>query len=634
MKSFKTESQQLLDLVINSIYTDHEVFLRELISNASDALDKARIARAEAGLPEAAGVIEVSFDAAARTLTVSDSGIGMDAGALEECLGTIAHSGTRRLRDTLAAPDAAAVIGQFGVGFYSAFMVADAVAVTSRALGSESAFRWESDGAAGYAITEAARPEPGTDVVLHIRESTPDENLERYLDQSSLISLIRRHSNYIRYPIMMDLAEEHFDEATGELMRDESRRTRTRINAETPLWRRAAEEVGDRELADFYRAEFRDEADPLLGIPLHSPAPLPFDALLFVPTEAEEGLWDKSFKRGLRLYSAGVLIEEACEALLPDHLRFVRGVIDTAELNLTVSREAIREDGRLALIARKIERCVMDRLRALQREDRETYERFFAAFGTGLKFAICESHGEAAPILSDLLLYPSARHERLITLEEYGQAAEAAGSGEVLYAAGSDLERLRSSAAVQAALRAGLDVLLCPRGAQDELCLMLMGTWHGLPFHSVTSANFALGGSQAPLDAAGKEAQALCERLLYHAPEPLVRIVASPLLTTPEDAASRVSTEGAVTLSMTRYALTRARAAGAPRPALPLVLEVNAKHPLFALARRAAAADDGATLGDVARVLLDEALLAEDIAPSDPVAFNRAVNRLIGREAS
>ncbi|WP_302964402.1 molecular chaperone HtpG [uncultured Adlercreutzia sp.] len=628
MKQFETESARLLDLVINSIYTNHEVFLRELVSNASDALDKAALARAEQGLPAEEGAITVAFDAATRTLTVSDDGIGMDAAALEECLGTIAHSDSRQVREGLA-DGSADLIGQFGVGFYSAFMVADEVTVTSRALGDARAYRWTSDGVSGYAIEPAERERAGTDVVLHIRESTPDENLERYLDQSSLVALIRKHSNYVAHPILMDLAEEHFDADTGALVRDEAKRTLTRVNAEAPLWTLPEEAVSDEALAAFYRDEFRDGEDPLLAVALHGRPPLPFDALLFVPAEAPEGLWDKSFERGLRLYSAGVLIEEACEALLPDHLRFVRGVVDTAQLNLTVSREAIREDGRVQLIGRQIERCLMDRLRTMAAEDRATYERFFAAFGTGIKFSIAASHGDMAAPLADLLLYYSAREERLVTLAEYARHAEEAGRTEVCYIVGTDRERLRSSAAVQAALRTGLDVLLCTEGARDELCLMLMGTYKGLPFHSVTSANFSVGDEDTATAREATDAdRRLCERMLYHSPEPLSRIVPSPLLTGAHDAAARLTTEGTVTLAVARYALTRAK--GGPRPALPLVLEVNTAHPLFARARAADQSDNGGALGDVTQVLLGQAMLAEDLPLASPAAFNEAVNRLIG----
>lgn len=630
MRPFKTESARLLDLVINSIYTNHEVFLRELISNASDALDKAALARAERGLPAQEGAITVAFDARARTLTVSDNGIGMDAKHLEECLGTIAHSDSRQVRESLAGgDDHADLIGQFGVGFYSAFMVADTVTVTSRALGDERAYRWTSDGMSGYSIEPAARDQSGTDVVLHVRESTVDENLERYLDQSSLVALVRKHSNYVGHPILMELVEEHFDADTGELVRDEQQSTTTRINAEAPLWTLPDKAVSDDMLAAFYRDEFREGEDPLLAVALHGRPPLPFDALLFVPAQAPEGLWDKSYERGLRLYSAGVLVEEACEALLPDHLRFVRGIVDTAQLNLTVSREAIREDGRIQLIGRQIERCLMDRLRTMAAEDRTAYERFFAAFGTGIKFSIAASHGDMAAPLADLLLYYSAREERLVSLAEYAQRAEEAGRAEVCYIVGTDRERLRSSAAVQAALRAGLDVLLCTEGARDELCLMLMGTYKGLPFHSVTSANFSVDGDDTPTRDDADADRRLCERMLYHSPEPLARIVPSPLLTGENDAAARLTTEGPVTLAVARYALSRAK--NGPRPALPLVLELNTAHTLFARARAADAADDGTALGDVTHVLLGQAMLAEDLPLASPAAFNEAVNRLIGQ---
>ena len=642
MQGFKTESKAILDLMINSIYTNHEVFLRELISNASDACDKVRLAAGD-GRQEAEGLpatgelgIHLAFDREARELTVSDTGIGMDAADLERCLGTIAHSGSAEVRRALEAGKAGGaaraevdIIGQFGVGFYSAFMVADHVRVVSRALGSDQAFAWESDGVEGYTVLPAERPSHGTDVILHIRPSTCDENLERYLDQSSLVGLVRRYSNYIRYPITMDLAAESFD-AQGALVRDESQMSRQVVNSMTPIWAQPEEDVGQAELEEFFRFEFRDPQAPLRCIRAHARGAIEYDALLFVPAQADPELYSKDFRYGLKLYSAGVLIDEACAALLPSHLRFVQGVVDTRNIRLNVSRESIQEDGRIQIIARQLERSVLEGLKDMMAHDRPAYERLFEQYGTGFRFAICASRGDLTNVLHDLLLYRSARHDRLISLQEYLDEAGDAKGAQVFYAAGSNVERLKASPAVQALLRQGHDVLLCPHGAQDEFCLMTMGTYKGAGFHSAASANLDVAGAACAQAAGPGEDGPLQEtltRLGEHSPVPLVRVVASSLLTAPDEAASRVATEDLMTISMAKYVSSRLGEGKAPGPLY--VLEVNTSGPVFALARHAAASDDAPLLDACATALVGMAFLAEDIPLPDPAAFNRSVCTLL-----
>ena len=658
MKGFKTESKRILDLMINSIYTNHEVFLRELVSNASDACDKARLAGCDA-----AGLgIHLAFDREARELRVSDGGIGMGADDLERCLGTIAHSGSDEVRRALegrpgadrpgddrpgddkpgagrAASDGSGgqpgaardvdIIGQFGVGFYSAFMVADRVRVVSRALGESEAHVWESDGVEGYTVGPAERDAHGTDVILHIRPSTADENLERYLDQSSLAGLVRRYSNYIRYPITMDMAEESFDPRTGELVRDESRTTRRVINATTPIWTRDEAEVEPWEVDEFYRFEFRDPERPLRCIRTKARGAIEYDAMLFVPAEADPELYTKDFRYGLKLYSAGVLIDDACPALLPGYLRFVRGVVDMRNVALNVSRESVQQDGRVQVIARQIERSVLADLREMLAQDRPGYERLFESYGTGLRFAICRSRGDLTNVLNDLLLYHSARHNRLISLQEYLDEAGPGKGVEVYYAAGSNVARLRETPAVCALLAAGKDVLLCPHGAQDEFCLMTMGTYKGAGFHSAASANLDVAGAgDGPHGDSGDPGRdAVLAALGDHSPLPLVRVCASGCLTRPEQPASRIATEGLMTLSMAKFVTSRLGPDETPDPLY--VLEVNVASPLFDLAETAFVHEDGALLDACACVLVGVALLAEDVALPDPAAFSRAVPRVV-----
>ena len=640
MKEFKTEARELMKLVVDSIYTNHEVFLRELISNASDALDKARLVRADEG-DEGSGddqgvcpEIHVSFDRDERTLIVSDTGVGMDERALEECLGTIAHSGSRVLKERAACEGSSAgagLIGQFGVGFYSAFMVADRVRVISRAMGSDEAFEWESGGVDGYTVRPAQRERHGTDVILHVRPSTADENLERYLDQTSLVNLIKRYSNYIRYPITMDLADEFFDEERGVFAREEGSERTEVVNSTRPLWTLDEKDVSLEEMNEFYRFEFRDALDPLLTVPVHARGALAYDALLFVPQVAPAELYAKDHRYGLKLYSAGVLVDECCECLVSSHLRFVQGIVDTRNVSLNVSREAVQEDGRLQIIARQLERSLIEGLRRMLEDDRVGYERFFREFGTGLKYALCTSGGALTNILNDFLLYHSAKKHRLVTLQEYLDASGDVGSknAEVLYAVGSDIGRLEKAPTVQVALEQGRDVLLCPNGAQDEVCFMLMGTYKGARFRSVTSAQLDLEGSEGaalPVEEDGLRAPTL-DAICRSAPQPLIRVVASKHLTRADEAASRVATEGAMTISLARY-LTMKRASGQAIPPL-YVLEVNVGHVLFARAKRAVERGDEKTVADCAAVLLGQALLVEDIPLADPVAFSKATNALL-----
>lgn len=621
MKDFKTESRRILDLMINSIYTNHEVFLRELISNASDACDKARLAQGIDGAGELG--IHIAFDRASRTLTVSDNGIGMDEETLERCLGTIAHSDSGQVKARLASADADVdIIGQFGVGFYSAFMVADHVRVVSRAMGCEQAFQWESNGVEGYTVRPGERGEHGTDVVLHIRPSTADENLERYLDQSSIANLVRRYSNYIRYPITMDMAQEHFDEQTGALVRDESHTTRQVVNSMRPIWTLPEDAVSQEEENDFYRFEFREPENPLRCIRARARGAIEYDAMLFVPAQADPELFTKDFRYGLRLYSSGVLIDEACAALLPSYLRFVQGVVDTRNICLNVSRESIQEDGRIQIIARQLERSILDGLHKMMERDRPTYEKLFEQYGTGMRFAICASRGDLTNVLNGLLLYHSAKHGRLVSLQEYLDEAGDGKGMEIYYAAGSDINRLRQTPAVCALLERGRDVLLCPHGAQDEFCLMTMGTYKGAGFHSAASANLDLAGEGGVRAAASDDAD-LLEAIGARSPIPLVRVEASRYLREAGQPASRISTEGLMTISMAKFVHAKLGPGEAPKSLY--VLEVNLSSPVVALARTALLQANEDALGACAQVLVGMALLAEDVALPDPSAFNRAV---------
>jgi molecular chaperone HtpG len=624
--------------MINSIYTNHEIFLRELISNASDALDKLyresltdpSIARGDLG-------IHITFDQDARILTISDSGIGMDERALDKNLGTIAHSGSREFKDALSASEGSSpldIIGQFGVGFYSSFMVADKVTVVSRAYGSDEAYRWESNGVDGYTIKPAKREARGTDIILRIRESTLEENLERYLDERSLQGLIRRYSDYIRYPITMEIETVPLEPESpdAENTRQPEQETITEvkvINSMIPLWTRKKTEVSPEEYNEFYKANFHDTRDPLRTISVHAEGTSAYDALLFIPRELPEPLYGKDFERGLALYSSNVLITDACAKLVPDYYGFVRGVVDSKDLNLNVSRETLQQDYQLEIIEQHLEKKITSELENMRDHDRASYSDFFDNFGNSLKFAIYASHGVLTEVLHDLLLYYSAKEHRLITLAEYVEAAKDAEAVVIYYATGTDTDRLAKAPSVRTVLDRGHDVLLCPGGVQDEFCFMTMGSYKGSDFLNVASGNVNMGDAeeQGEAEQANKDNADLFNILLEHTPPSITRVVTSTRFTDAHDTASCVTTDGAITLAMAKLIAARPDRKNAPQPTY--LLEINTHHALFAGLQAAHGARDDERVKNYATVLLNQAFLAEDLPIDEPLAFNAAMNALM-----
>ena len=427
MKKFKTESKKLLDLMINSIYTNREIFLRELISNASDAVDKLyfkSLTDSDVQLSKDELAIHVGFDEGARTITISDNGIGMTKDELDKNLGTIAHSDSQAFKTDNAEQqgDDIDIIGQFGVGFYSSFMVASKVRVVSRAFGSDEAWAWESDGVEGYTITEAERAEHGTDVILTLKENTDEDNYDTYLSEYGLKDLIKRYSNYVRYPIQMEVSktrEKPKPEDAGDDYKPEYETyTETdTINSMIPIWKRKKSDVTDEEYNEFYKTNFHDFADPARTVSLHAEGALTYDALLFVPSRAPYDLYSKDFKKGLALYSSNVLIMDKCEDLLPDYFNFVRGIVDSQDLTLNISRETLQHNSQLKAIARRVEKKIKSDLENFLEKDREGYEKFFENFGRGMKYGLYTSYGTAKDVLGDLLLFYSAKQKKMITFK-------------------------------------------------------------------------------------------------------------------------------------------------------------------------------------------------------------------------
>ena len=651
MRKFKTESKKLLDLMINSIYTNREIFLRELVSNASDAVDKLYFrSLTDEGLQvnRADLAITVSFDANARTVTVSDNGIGMSKDDLDRNLGTIAHSDSFEFKAENADDKTSDVdiIGQFGVGFYSAFMVGKKVRVVSRAFGSDEAWAWESDGVEGYTIEEAERGEHGTDVIVYLKDNTDDENYDHYATEYGLTDLIKRYSNYVRYPVQMEVVKSRMKPRPEDAPEDykpefENYTEVDTINSMIPIWKRKKADVTEEEYNEFYKSDFHDFEDPARTVSLHAEGALTYDALLFVPSHAPYDMYSKDYKKGLALYSSGVLIMEKCEELVPDYFNFVRGVVDSADLTLNISRETLQHNGQLKAIARRIEKKIKSDLASMRDDDREAYEKFFGEFGRAMKFGVYSTYGMAKDVLADLLLFYSAKQKKMITLDEY-LADAPADSDAIYFATGDSIERMAQMPIVTTVLAKGHDVLLCNENV-DEFCMMALGTYSNDAVVSLgedgesSPKTFTLknvGGDDLGLTSEEEKKEAeeattensdLFEVMKESLGEKVEKVVVSTRLT---DAPAVLTTEGAVSLKMAQMFKAQATASE-ERPDIHVVLELNDMHPVFGTLKAAHAAGDDDKVKSYAGILYDQAMLMEGLPVDDPIAFSQAVTALM-----
>ena len=669
MRKFKTESKKLLDLMINSIYTNKEIFLRELISNASDAVDKLNfksLTDDSMKVDQDDLSIRVSFDRDARTITVSDNGIGMTADELEKNLGTIAHSGSQEFKTENAESqgDAVDIIGQFGVGFYSAFMVAKRVQVVSRAYGEDAANVWESDGLEGYTIEPGERAGHGTDVILTLRDNEPGkdgepgENYDRYLSEWALKDLITRYSNYVRYPIQMMVTKSRQKPKPEDAGDDyqpeyEDYQELETINSMTPIWKKRASDVEQKDYNEFYKSTFHDFEDPARTISFHAEGALEYDALLFVPGRAPFDLYSKDYEKGLALYSSNVMIMEKCADLLPDYYNFVRGVVDSEDVSLNISRETLQHDRQLHAIARRIEKKITDDLCDMRDNDREAYEKFFENFGRGLKFGIYNTYGGKADELGDLLLFWSAKEQKMVTLREYAEAMPE-GQKAVYYAAGDDRERLSKMPVVTGVLARGYDVLLCTQDV-DEFTFQAMREYVARDMPKVyedeaareAAAKAVADGAEPELEdrhlelknvatgdldlatedekkqaeEATKEHGDLFTAMKEALGDRVEKVTVSSRLVGEDEAPACITTEGPLSLEMEKVLKRGPEAEVEGLPKTQRVLELNAQHPVFQKLVAAQEAGEAEKLGRYAGLLHDQALLVEGILPEDPVAF-------------
>lgn len=633
MRKFKTESKRLLDLMINSIYTNKEIFLRELISNASDAVDKLyfkSLTDSSVKLSKDELKITVSFDKDARTITVSDNGIGMSEEELDKNLGTIAHSGSLEFKDENAEQQGEEVdiIGQFGVGFYSAFMVSDKVRVVSRAYGEEKAHAWESNGVDGYTISDADRSDHGTDVVMYLRENTEEENYDRFLSEYALKDLIQRYSNYVRYPIQMEVGKRRElpkpDDAGDDYQPEyEDYSELETINSMIPIWKRSKSEVTAEEYNEFYKSNFHDFSDPARTFSIHAEGTLSYDALLFIPSRTPFDFYNKDYQKGLQLYSSNVLIMDKCEDLLPDYFGFVRGIVDSQDLSLNISRETLQQNSQLRAIARKIEKKVKSELVDFLNKDREGYETFFENFGRALKFGIYSNYGMQKDLLADLLLFYSAKQQKMITLDEYIEAV-LADQESIYYATGDSIDRLAKMPIVTTVLDKGYDVLLCTQDV-DEFCITSMPDYKEKTFKNVAGGDLGLETEEEKEKAEEltKENEGLFTEMKEALGDKVTKVAVSTRL---KDAPSALTAEGPISLEMEKIL---SQMPDGQDVKSERVLEINAEHPIFETLKTAQKDGNKEKVDLYTEILYGQALLVEGLPIDDPVAYAQAISKLM-----
>ena len=633
-QQFKAESQRLLDLMINSIYTHKEIFLREIISNASDAIDKlayTALTDDKVGINRDEFAITITRDPENRTLTVSDNGIGMSKDEMIENLGTIAKSGSLGFKQAMEKNEDIDIIGQFGVGFYSAFMVASSITVISKKYGEDKAWKWVSDGADGYTIEEAEKDAPGTDVIMTLKADTEDEKYSEYLEEYEIRSLIRKYSDYIRYPIKMEVTksrpvEEPKDEnAEGEenkAPKYESYTEMETLNSMVPIWQRDKKDVTEEEYETFYRDKFFDYNKPLRTIHYNVEGNVSFKALLYIPGKAPYDFYTKDYKRGLQLYSSGVLIMDNCEDLLPEHFRFVRGVVVSQDLSLNISREMLQHNRQLTIIARNIEKKIKSELKAMLENDREKYEEFYAAFGRQLKYGTVSDYGAHKEATQDLLLFYSHKQGKLVSLKEYVDAM-AEGQEKIYYAPGENKERLSKLPQVETLTKKGYDVLLFTEDV-DEFVPQTLMTYMEKPFCNVSTEDLGLQTEEEKKQAEEKAEE--MKGLLTFVKETLgdrvkevklsSELGSHPVCMTPAEGMS---------FEMEKY-MKRAN----PEFAFPVgrVLELNPEHEAVQ-AMQKAMTEDPEKAKDYAKLLCYQAQLMAELPLDDPYAYTELVCRLM-----
>ena len=624
-KEFKAESKRLLDMMINSIYTHKEIFLREIISNASDAIDKLyfkSLTDTSVGMKKSDFAINIAIDKENRTLTVSDNGIGMTEEDLENNLGTIANSGSFAFKKDNDLGDDVDIIGQFGVGFYSTFMVAKEVTVVTKAFGSEQAYKWTSDGVEGYTIEECDKPDGvGTTITLKLKDDTDDEKYSTYLDQYQIQSLVKKYSDYIRFPIRMEVEHTHYNEEGKE---PEVHKAIETLNSMTPIWKKNKSELKDEDYNNFYMEKFGDYEPPIAHIHSKNEGVATYDALLYIPARAPFDYYSKDYEKGLQLYSSGVMIMEKCADLLPDWFSFVKGVVDSEDLSLNISRELLQQDRQLKIIAKNLEMSIKNELAKLLKNDREKYEKFYSVFGLQFKFGIYQSYGAANETLKDLLMFPSSFDGKNVTLKEYVSRRKE-DQKEIYYACGETKERIEMLPQLEKIKDKGYEVLYFTQDV-DEFAIKVMINYDGKPFKSISDADLDLDTEEEKeeakkLDEENKDMFTFMQEAIADKVK-TVRL-SKKLKTHPVC----LSSDGSITIEMEKVLNAMPQNDGNKVKA-EKALEINPNHPIFEKLKDLYA-NDKDKLKDYAKLLYDQALLIEGMSIDNPVEFANLVCELM-----
>ena len=631
-KQFKAESKRLLDMMIHSIYTHKEIFLRELISNASDAIDKLyfkSLTDDKVGLNKDDFAIWITADKDTRTLKIADNGIGMTEEELENNLGTIANSGSFKFKNENKLDEDNQIIGQFGVGFYSAFMIAKKVTVISKAYGSDKAYRWESEGVDGYTITEDSKGSAGTEIILELLDDTDDENYSEFLDQYRIKSLVKKYSDYIRFPIKMEVTHSRPKDQTEEEKKEgkapeyEDYIEVETLNSMVPLWKKNKNELKDEDYKHFYTEKFFDYSEPLKYAHVKNEGNANYDALLYIPSKAPFDYYSKEYEKGLQLYSNGVLIMDKCEDLLPDYFSFVKGLVDSDDLSLNISRELLQHDRQLKVIAKSIEKTISSELKKMLRNDREKYEEFWKAFGLQLKYGIYSDYGMHKDKLQDLLMFTSSKENKLVTLDEY-----VTGMGEeqkyIYYAVGDSIARIEQLPQTELVKDKGFEILYLTDNV-DEFAIKSLREYKDKEFRSVSADDLGIENTekQEEIKAKEEENSDLLKELAAALDGKVTKVILSQRL---KSHPVCLTSEGDISLEMEKVlnSMPTDQKIHAQR-----VLEINPEHEIFNKLKAISEAGDKEKLAKYAQLLYTQALLIEGISIENPVEFSNLICELM-----
>lgn len=623
-KQFKSESKKLMDMMINSIYTHKEIFLRELISNASDALDKLyfkSLTDNSVGIAPDEFEIRIDIDKENRILKISDNGCGMTEEELDKNLGTIAKSGSYNFKMENEKTENVDIIGQFGVGFYSAFMVSDNVTVESKAYGCDEAYCWQSSGADGYTISPCAKTDVGTVITLHIKDNTDDEKYDEFLDQYRISALVKKYSDYIRHPIKMEFATKEPDpEHEGEYKDVTEIRT---LNSMVPLWKKAKNEIGEEEYASFYKEKFFDYNEPAKVIHYNTEGQATYNALLFIPKQPPFDYYTKEFEKGVALYSKGVLIQEKCGDLLPDYFSFVKGLVDSEDLSLNISRELLQHDNQLKLIAKTLEKKIKGELEKMLKNEREAYEEFFKSFGIQLKFGIYNDYGMHKDVLKDLIMFVSSADKKLVTLKEYCDRTKD-GQDTVYYACGESVEKIEMLPQCDAVKEKGFEILYLTENV-DEFALKILGEYDGKKFVNVCDDELNLDSEdeKKALETENESAKDMFEFMKESIGESVNAVRFTNKL---KNHPVCLTSEGGISLEMEKT--LNSMPGASDKIKAQIVLEINAGHKI-AEKLKSLYQNDKETLGKYAKLLYAEACLISGASVKDPLEHSNLVCELM-----